>query len=468
MSRRTPKAFRALIVDDEPSICSTLAGALSDEGWESVVARNGEQGLALYKLHSVQLVFLDVWMDGLDGIQVLQRMRDLKTDTPIVIMSGHGNIEMAVRVTKLGAFDFLEKPLSLEKILPILEQLEKQEPSVDVWQSKKAMESGWKYELVGVSKSLQAIQKQIKVVAPRNSWVLLTGENGTGKEVVARNIHRQSLRSNQPFVAMNCAAIPEALIESELFGHTKGAFTHALQNKRGRFEMAHRGTLFLDEIADMSLSTQAKVLRVLQEQCFEPVGGTESVTVDVRVIAATNKNLKEEIAAGKFREDLFYRLNVIPLHMVPLRERREDIPVLIAYFLEKIAQNLREPVKRISQEALRALEAYPWPGNVRELRNLMERLCILVPESEVTMEILSELASDFEGEPSEEKKEKIELESSATLKRARDQFEKKFILEKLAAFEWNVSKTAEAIGLERSNLHRKMRAYGIELKKQKM
>lgn len=475
MSRRVVKPFRALIIDDERSICDTLAGALSDEGWGTLIARSGEEGFALYKSQPVHLVFLDVWMEGLDGIQVLQMMRDYKTGIPIVIMSGHGSIETAVRVTKLGAFDFLEKPLSLEKILPLLEHVESRaKRSVE---EKLTAGPDWKYELIGVSKDVDAIRRQIHVVAPRNSWVLLTGENGTGKEVVARNIHRQSLRAAQAFVAVNCAAIPEELIESELFGHTKGAFTNAIQSKRGKFELAHRGTLFLDEIGDMSLKTQAKVLRILQEQCFEPVGSSESISVDVRVVAATNQNLKEAIREGRFREDLFYRLNVIPIHMSPLRDRKEDIPVLVQYFLGKVAQELHETMKRVSHEAMAVLMGYAWPGNVRELRNLLERLCILLSGEEITRETLWDLAADlFSAESvvsdaaaymaSGELRGALSS-SKTTLKEARDQFERSFILSKLEEFEWNISKTAEAIGIERSNLHRKLRAYDIEPKKQK-
>ena len=474
MNRRVVKPFRALIVDDERSICDTLAGALSDEGWGTLIARNGEEGLAVYKSQPVNLVFLDVWMEGLDGIQVLQMMRDFKTGIPIVVMSGHGNIETAVRVTKLGAFDFLEKPLSLEKILPLLEYVENR--AKRSLEEKPTSDSESKYELVGVSKEMEAIRRQIQVVAPRNSWVLITGENGTGKEVVARNIHWQSLRASQAFVAVNCAAIPEELIESELFGHTKGAFTNAIQNKRGKFELAHRGTLFLDEIGDMSLKTQAKVLRILQEQCFEPVGSSESVSVDVRVLAATNQNLKEAIREGRFREDLFYRLNVIPIHMSPLRERREDIPVLVHYFLGKVSQELHEPIKRVSEEAMTVLTGCAWPGNVRELRNLLERLCILLAGEEITRQTLVDLAADlFAGslvEADSQGAPPLELDWYAhqgrtTLREARDQFEKSFILSKLDEFDWNISKTAEAIGIERSNLHRKLRAYDIEPKKQK-
>ncbi len=476
MNRRIVKPFRALIIDDERSICDTLAGALSDEGWGALVARSGEEGLALYKSQPIQLVFLDVWMGGIDGIQVLQMMRDYKVGIPIVVMSGHGNIETAVRVTKLGAFDFLEKPLSLEKILPLLEYVENRAKRSA--EEKPLSSLDGKYELVGVSKDIESIRRQIQVVAPRNSGVLITGENGTGKEVVAQNIHGQSLRAAQAFVAVNCAAIPEELIESELFGHTKGAFTNAIQNKRGKFELAHRGTLFLDEIGDMSLKTQAKVLRILQEQRFEPVGSSESLSVDVRVVAATNQNLKDAIREGRFREDLFYRLNVIPLHMTPLRERREDISVLVHYFLAKVSQELHEPIKRVSADAMAVLVGHSWPGNVRELRNLLERLCILLSGEEITRHALLDLAGDlfaaalpaaevaqYMAPPAEGDGQGMSAKN--TLREARDQFEKSFILSKLEEFEWNISKTAEAIGIERSNLHRKLRAYDIEPKKQK-
>jgi two-component system nitrogen regulation response regulator NtrX len=348
---------------------------LSDEGWQTVSANSGREGLEKFTKEIPDLVLLDVWMSGMDGIETLQKMRSFRKNIPIVIMSGHGSIETAVKVTKLGAFDYLEKPLSLEKLLPMLEHAlaiknKKDEPN----------NFASKHELIGVSSSIENIRRQIKLVAPKNAWILITGENGTGKEVVAQQIHAESSRSKYTFVPVNCAAIPEELIESELFGHEKGAFTNAVSQKKGKFELANKGTIFLDEIADMSLRTQAKILRILQEQQFERVGGHETLTVDVRVVAATNKNLEEEIQKGNFREDLYYRLNVVPFHIEALRERAEDILVLADFFLQQFAINLDEPKKKLSQDVMEMLSQYSWPGNVRELKNTMERLCIMVED----------------------------------------------------------------------------------------
>ncbi len=443
----------ALIVDDEEAICESLAGVLGDEGWRATTALSGRQAMVEYKARPPDLVFLDVAMPGMDGIETLQALKDMRDDIPVVIMSGHGTIETAVKTTKLGAFDFLEKPLSLEKILPLLAQV----------RQAKAGCGQKRHDLIGDSPALQQIQKQIKMVAPRNASVLITGENGTGKEVVAMNIHAQSSRADKPFVAVNCAAIPEELIESELFGHAKGAFTGAVSLQRGKFEQAHLGTLFLDEIGDMSLRTQAKILRVLQEQQFERVGDDETLKVDVRVIAATNKPLQEEIAQGNFREDLYYRLNVVPFHLPPLRERPSDIAVLTSHFLRYLANELKEPEKVLTAEAKAALQAYGWPGNIRELRNVVERLCIMVAGDEVILSDMPDgvLAAHRDGEGARAG------EAPSTLREAKSDFERTFILDKLQENQWNVSKTAEAIGIERSNLHRKLRAYNIDPKRLK-
>jgi two-component system nitrogen regulation response regulator NtrX len=396
----------------------------------------------------------------MDGIETLQKMRQIRQNIPIVIMSGHGSIETAVKATKLGAFDYLEKPLSLEKILPIMAHAK----DLKVVRSQMSLATaGTPYEILGQSQEIELIRNQIGMVAPRNAWVLITGENGTGKEVVARNIHAQSSRANGPFVAVNCAAIPEELIESELFGHAKGAFTNAIAAKKGRFEVAHQGTLFLDEIADMSLKTQAKILRILQEQKFERVGETTPLTVDVRVVAATNKDLVGEIAAGRFREDLFYRLNVVPFRVPALRERRIDIPVLANFFLTQTATNLKEPRKSLSPAAMEVLQSYPWPGNVRELKNLVERLCIMIPRAEIMDSDLPEAIQRRDGS----QETSAYSIAAGSLREAKADFERAFILEKLEEFGWNVSKTAEAIGIERSNLHRKLRTYNIDPKKLK-
>ena len=451
----------ALIIDDEKSICTTLAGIFSDEGWETIIAYSGREGIDFYKRNTVDLVLLDVWMKGLDGIQTLQKLKEVKHEIPVVIMSGHGTIETAVRATKLGAFEFLEKPLSLEKLIPMIEHADK----LRQLRTHGDLNGEHTFQLIGHSEAMSAVHRKIKVVAPRNSWVLITGENGTGKEVVARNIHLQSTRGDKEFVAVNCAAIPEELIESELFGHAKGAFTNALGSKQGKFEKAHQGTLFLDEIGDMSLKTQAKILRILQEQSFERLGDTQTIQVDVRVIAATNKDLQTEIKNGNFREDLYYRLNVIPVHLCPLRERKEDIIILANYFFIKFSLELKEPSKKLSKEVEHCLLNYHWPGNVRELKNLVERLSILVPSETIHV---SDLPSGIrELGCSVEFSEDICFQN-ATLKEARNKFEKSFIIEKLEQFSWNISKTAEAIGIERSNLHRKLRNYGIDLKRLKL
>lgn len=447
----------ALIVDDETGIRRTLTDIFEDEGWDVVSASNGLEGIDRYKKFLPNLVLLDVCMPRIDGIQTLQLLKEIDPNIPIVVMSGHGTIETAVKATKIGAFDYLEKPLSLDNILPLLEHA-KNVVSI----SESVNRGDDRVEMVGESSLMQAIKRQIRLVAPRNSWVLITGENGTGKEVLARCIHDYSTRSNCPFVAVNCAAIPEDLIESELFGHQKGAFTNAISSKQGKFEIANGGTLFLDEIGDMSLKTQAKILRILQEQKFERVGGTDEIEVDVRVLAATNKSLKEEISKGNFREDLYYRLNVIPFFLPPLRERGEDIRVLTQYFLEQFSLELGEPKKVISDCAYKVMKSYNWPGNIRELRNVLERLCIMVPEQVIRATHLHDLLVVCA--PENVRTSSSGYITAGTLKQAKTDFERAFILDKLEEFEWNVTKTAEAIGVERSNLHRKLKGFGIEAK----
>ena len=451
--------LKALVIDDEKGIRSSLLGILEDEGWLGLEADCGQKGIEVFRQHRPHLVLLDVWMPGIDGIQTLQKLKVFDVKTPIVIMSGHGSIDTAVRTTRLGAFEYLEKPLSLDKILPLLEHaksLARSEQS-----SKTASTTDFDPgEMIGSSPQIAQIKKQIKMVSPRNAWVLITGENGTGKEVVARNIHWQSTRAAKPFVAVNCAAIPEELIESELFGHNKGAFTNAVSSKQGRFEMAHKGTLFLDEIGDMSLKTQAKILRILQEQRFERVGGVEPIEVDVRVVAATNKNLKVEIAAGRFREDLFYRLNVIPFELPPLRERLGDLADLCEHFLAKISTEMEETAKTLSESALGVMTRYPWPGNIRELKNFLERLCIMIHDQNVDGPMVLGLlpADEIQDLPDGS------AATAQTLKQAKTDFERTFILGKLEEFEWNITKTAEAIGVERSNLHKKLKGFGIDPK----
>jgi two-component system nitrogen regulation response regulator NtrX len=477
----------ALIIDDEISICQTLAGIFSDEGWTAGYAISGHEGVQAFKKTTPDLVLLDVWMPGMDGIETLQRLKQLRDDIPVVIMSGHGTIDTAVKCTKLGAYDFLEKPLSMEKLLPMIDhavQLRARRlngrgaddsagtASVYVADGSVSVRRGVEIAFRGVAAATEAIRRTIATVAPRNSWVLITGENGTGKEVVARCIHNGSPRSTKAFVAVNCAAIPEDLIESELFGHAKGAFTGAFAEKKGKFELAHGGTLFLDEIGDMSLRTQAKILRILQEQKFERLGDSKTREVDVRVVAATNKDLAAEIKSGQFREDLYHRLNVIPVYVPPLRERREDIPYLADFFLEQLAFELKEPRKQLTDEAFEILMHYPWPGNVRELKNLLERLCITVFGQEIDVaDLPGAMVRHVESESPRSQTQvpgTASQSGSASLRQAKSDFERSFVMERLNENQWNISKTAEAIGIERSHLHKKLRTWGVDMKKVKM
>ena len=447
------KLRRLLIVDDEESIRTSLKEALSDEGYYVWTAQNGHEALNTLEKSDVQVILLDIWMQPLDGMEVLKKVKEKFPHVAVIMMSGHGSIETAVTATKLGAFDYVEKPLSLEKIIVLLNNLNQ---VLELEQENKRLrqEVDEKYGLVGQSETVKQIRKLIQVVAPTNSWILITGENGTGKELVAHELHRSSHRKDRAFIAVNCAAIPEGLIETELFGHEKGAFTGAYVRKKGKFDLADGGTIFLDEIGDMSLHTQAKLLRILQEQQFERVGGNETIQVDVRVIAATNKNLSEEIKNGCFREDLYYRLNVIPFHVPPLRERKGDVKFLSEYFLADIAKHNGFEKKSLSAGAIKKLEEYDWPGNIRELRNLVERFAIMTEGIEIgEKEIILPMGDGGK---------KVEI-SLCDLKGARGEFEKKFIMEKLSECEGNISKTAKAIGLERSHLHRKIKQHGIKL-----
>ena len=462
-----------LIVDDEPSIRTSLQGALSDEGYSTLAAANGQEGLELTRARSPDLILLDIWMPGIDGLATLQQLKAEFPTIPVVMMSGHGTIETAVKATKLGAYDFIEKPLNLERILVVLQNVF---ASQDLVRENVALKKQLSKQrtLLGNSPQIRALQDLIRRVAPTTGSVLITGENGTGKEVVAHSIHALSSRFQKPFIEVNCAAIPEELIESELFGHEKGAFTGATALRRGKFDLAHGGTLFLDEIGDMSLKTQAKVLRIVQEQKFERVGGTQTLSVDVRILAATNKDLKAEIARGTFREDLYYRLNVIPIQLLPLRDRKEDIPLLAAHFLAEANRAHGRKERALTTEAVELLSAYPWPGNVRELKNLMERLVILTPESEEGLPVRAgHLFSQFESEfggmrPAEaDGSTPLVVEdggSGTNLRDARAQFEREFILKTLKENDWNISKTALILGIERSYLHRKIKGYGIEEK----
>jgi len=444
-----------LIVDDEESILQSLEGIFSDEGFEVINATSGSQALEKIEEVMPDLVLLDIWMPGMDGIEVLVKIKDDYPNLQVVMMSGHGNIETAVKATKLGAYDFIEKPLSLEKLLLSVNNAldyNRLEEEISLFREKQ------KFGITGHGKAVTALSEQIRIVAPTDAWVLISGENGTGKELVAHTIHQLSKRKHKPMIEVNCAAIPEELIESELFGHEKGAFTGASSMRKGKFDLAHDGTIFLDEIGDMSLKAQSKTLRILQEQKFERVGGARTIKVDVRVLAATNKDLEAEIEKGTFREDLYFRLNVIPMRIAPLRERVEDIPELVEEFVKEFSLNTNIERKEFSEEAISVLRKYEWPGNIRELKNLVERLMIMTkdrvllakdipPPYNASLDVEHNLTSVF---------------ASGSLREAKNEFEKAFLASKLQEYNGNISQTAEAIGVERSNLHKKIKAYGLE------
>jgi len=453
-----------LVVDDEKNIRTALAGILEDEGYRPVFAKDGLEALEAAKKERPDLVLLDIWMPRLDGLETLQRLKEFHPQLTVVMMSGHGTIETAVKSTKLGAYDFIEKPLSLEKVLVTVKN------GLDVGRLKAENDTlrtvAFKgHDMVGKTPVISQLQEEIRRVAATNASVLITGENGTGKELVARAIHHWSPRREKPFVEINCAAIPEELIESELFGHEKGAFTGAVAQKKGKFDLADGGTIFLDEIGDMSLKTQAKVLRILQERTFERVGGTRTIEVDVRVVAATNKDLSEEIRAGNFREDLFYRLNVVPFTVPPLRERRDDIPLLVEHFLVVFAQREGQERKKMLPEAVELLKHYNWPGNVRELRNIIERLVIMTPGKVITPDQVPDSIGGAAAGREGQAHRPGSAQEINSLREAREEFEREFIIQKLEEHGWNISRTAEAIELERSNLYRKMKSYGIDAKK---
>ncbi len=441
-----------LVVDDEMGIRETLTGILEDEGFEVSTAPSGEEALELVAKQAPDLVMLDVWLPGMDGLQTLEKIR-ASLSVPVIMISGHGNIDMAVKAVQFGAYDFMEKPLSLEKVVlrvqRALEQVRLKEENVRLRSSVEPSD-----ELVGESRAMATLREQVRAAAASHGRVLILGESGAGKELVALSLHRGSPRAGQAFVEVNCAAIPQELIESELFGHEKGSFTGAVERKRGKFELADGGTLFLDEIGDMSMATQAKVLRVIETQEFQRVGSAKTIRVNVRILSATNKNLEQEIREGQFREDLFYRLNVIPIHVPPLRERRQDISLLARYFLVRFGTEYGRKQKELSASALDALSAYEWPGNVRELKNVMERLVIMHTRDTVE-------AADLPIFP--RGKTGTDYFAYKDLKTARTAFEKDFITSSLEKNTWNISRTAEELGIERSNLHRKLKALGIEV-----
>jgi two-component system, NtrC family, nitrogen regulation response regulator NtrX len=444
-----------LIVDDEAGVRSALSGVLRDEGYAVDAVDSGEACLDRVVRAPYDVIVLDIWLPGMDGLATLGRLRERRVDAPVVMISGHGNIESAVKAIKLGAFDFVEKPLSLEKTVLVIGNAVRQS-RLEAENRALRAHVDRRLTMVGESYVMAQLREQVAMAAPTNGRVLIYGENGTGKELVARTVHALSRRRGGPFVEVNCAAIPEELIESELFGHVKGAFTGAMLDRRGKFELADGGTLFLDEIGDMSLKTQAKVLRALQEQVVEPVGGAVSVRVDVRVLAATNKDLPTEIRASRFREDLYFRLNVIPIFVPPLRDRADDVPRLAEYFMADLAQEYGRRRKAFDPMAMSTLRGYRWPGNVREMRNVLERLMIMVPGDTIMPADLSFLDGSAHVEDAEPG-------PSVPLHEAREAFERDYILRALAGQQGNISRTADVLGVERSNLYRKMKAFGIAL-----
>lgn len=458
-----------MIVDDEASIRDSLAGILSDEGFLPVPVESAEKAFEVLNQEKIHLVLLDIWMPAMDGMEALPRIKEQFPHLPVIMISGHGNIETAVQATKMGAFDFIEKPPSYDKIVLSINNallvfdLEEENLILKEMSSKKR-------KITGSSSAIISVRQQLERVAPTDAWVLIRGEHGTGKELAAQMIHRLSASSEKPMIEVNCAAIPEELIESELFGHEKGSFTGATGSKQGKFDKADGGILFLDEIGDMSLKTQAKILRILQEQKFERVGGTKTISVNVRVLAATNKNLEQEIEQGNFRPDLFWRLNVVPIYMPPLRERLDDLPLLVKELLVEFSRKGLGG-KEFTPEALKLMTCHNWPGNVRELRNFVERIVIMTPQEIVTEKIIAPMlpidVRSLEQFHIDRRKNLSPISHQgfgASFKEAKRFFEKEYLEEKLKENDGNISQTAEQIGLERSHLHKKLKALGIEVK----
>ena len=456
---REPKG-RILIIDDEDAIRSTLKMIFEYEGYEVLLAANAPAGLKIAESEDPDLIFLDIKMPQMDGMDVLRALKEKDNPAPVVMLSGHGNVKTAVEATKLGAYDFIEKPPESELLLLVARNALSQKKLRDENRRLKLVFDE-RHRMVGESASLRRVWEQVQKAAPTSATVLITGESGVGKEMVARAIHRNSLRKDEPFVQVNCAAIPEELIESELFGHEKGSFTGATEKQIGKFELAHKGTIFLDEVGDMSLKTQAKVLRVLQGGEVERIGSQKTLEVDVRVIAATNKNLEEAIESGDFREDLFFRLSVIPIRVPPLRERPEDIPPLVEHFIDYFSREHNFKKKTVSPDAMEAMQHHPWRGNVRELRNAIERLLIMVEEPELKPEHLAEvLRRSVGGEPSQGP-----AVAAGSLKDFKESAERAYLVQKLRDNRWNISATANAIGTPRSNLYKKLEQYGISQEK---
>ncbi len=445
---------KILIVDDEINILKTLVSILQDEGHIVFSAENGESALNFLRKNDVDCLILDIWLPDIDGIEILERVMTLYPDIAVIMISGHGSIDIAVKSTKLGAFDFIQKPPSLERVVTsvnnALEHSRLRRENI-----KLREETGFEDEMIGKSPRMMEIRDVIETAAATNARVFITGESGTGKEMVAKAIYKKSKRADKPFIKVNCAAIPSELIESELFGHEKGAFTGAVGTRMGKFEIANKGTIFLDEVCDMSLAAQAKVLRVLQEQQFERVGGNETISVDVRVISATNIDVKKAIEEGRFREDLYYRLNVIPVEVPPLSERKEDIKKLVDYFLRKSSEEHGVGLKDVSDEGMKLLCGYGWPGNVRELKNIIERLSIMVSKEVIDEEdILRYLETDEDAGG---------MRNISPLKKAKEDFERDYIIMALKKNDRNITLTAKDLGIERTNLHRKINQYGINI-----
>jgi len=442
---------KVMIVDDEAGIRETLSECFQDESFSVAAASSGEEALEMLSRVNPDVIFLDLWLTGIDGLETLAEIRKINEIVPVIIISGHGSVEQAVKATKIGAYDFIEKPLSLERvILTAGRAIEHKDLQVQNESLRKDLTK--RFVIKGESSIVSDLNEQLELAAKSSARVLIMGESGVGKELVARNLHLLSPRAGKQFVEVNCAAIAQELIESELFGHEKGSFTGAFEKKKGKFELADEGTLFLDEIGDMSLTTQSKVLRVIETQEFHRVGGSKNIKVDVRLVAATNKDLQKEVKEGNFREDLYFRLNVIPIIVPPLRERRQDVPILIDHFMTLFSADYGKPVKAIEPAAMKALQDYDWPGNIRELKNTVERLFIMVLSNKITVRDISVF-----------NKETTDYFSFQTLKEARDSFERDYILKKLAENKWNVSKTAEMLQIERSNLHRKIKSYEINV-----
>lgn len=448
-----------LVIDDEPGIRATVKDILEDEGYRAIVAEDGPTGLDALRHDSIDVVVLDVWLPRMGGIDVLKAIKADHPAVEVIVISGHASIDMAVNAVKLGAFDFIEKPLSIERLITAVRNA-RALSDLRLENARLKLTTVENDDIIGNSQAMAEVQARIEQSAHSDARVLITGENGTGKELAARRIHELSDRRNGPFVAVNCAAMPDTLIESELFGHEKGSFTDAVARRKGKFETAHTGTLFLDEIADMSLSAQSKVLRAVQEMRFERLGGESTIEVDVRIIAATNKDLRQEIAAGRFREDLFFRLNVIPLHIPPLRERVSDIPELASFFLSRLQNSTS---RSLSAEALDILKAYEWPGNVRELKNFIERVSVMSDEETISGQTVEHFIGRSGGGLVEATPDRLDILSELRLADAREAFERGYLVHNLRKHGYNIARTAESIGMYPSNLHAKIKKFGIEV-----